>query len=118
MRMDELYEKVTGDFEGVGIIDDAENPGVIIKHKPTQLVTSVATRIVNEFSWDQLAPVLSGEREPKVLIHMSRVVGYMSRIGSWNESKLGELKARIKGTYGVDGDRANRSEALAVAHSY
>lgn len=118
MRMDELFDKITGDFEGVGIIDDAEHPGVIIRHKPTQLVTMVSTAKVNEFTWDQLEPVLSGVREPHVLVHMTRVCGYFSRIESWGKSKIGELKGRITGLYGLEGDRPSREEAMRVANSY
>jgi len=34
---------------------------------------------------------------------MTRIVGYFSRIANWNKSKLGELKDREKGDYGVTG---------------
>ena len=33
--------------------------------------------------------------------HMSRVVGYLSRIENWNSGKIGELKDRRRGRYGV-----------------
>ena len=33
---------------------------------------------------------------------VSRVVGYFARIGNWNNSKLGELKDRRRGTYQVE----------------
>ena len=33
--------------------------------------------------------------------HMTRVVGYMSRVENWNPSKHGELKDRQSGDYGV-----------------
>ena len=33
--------------------------------------------------------------------HMTRVVGYYSRVHNWNPSKLGELKDRQKGSYVV-----------------
>jgi ribonucleoside-triphosphate reductase len=32
---------------------------------------------------------------------VTRIVGYFSRINNWNKSKLGELKARHRGNYGV-----------------
>lgn len=35
------------------------------------------------------------------LVHISRVVGYYSRIENWNKSKQGELKDRHKGNYSV-----------------
>lgn len=41
--------------------------------------------------------VISG----RSVYHMSRVVGYLSRINNWNKSKIGELKDRRKGNYGI-----------------
>lgn len=35
------------------------------------------------------------------VVHMTRIVGYYSRVSNWNKSKLGELKDRHKGSYGV-----------------
>jgi len=35
------------------------------------------------------------------VIHMTRIVGYYSRISNWNDSKLGELADRHKGIYDV-----------------
>ena len=36
------------------------------------------------------------------VIHMTRVVGYYSRVENWNPSKKGELKDRQKGNYTVE----------------
>jgi len=33
--------------------------------------------------------------------HMTRIVGYFSNTKNWNQSKIGELKDRHKGDYGV-----------------
>ena len=33
--------------------------------------------------------------------HITRIVGYYSRVQNWNPSKLGELKGRHAGSYGV-----------------
>jgi len=35
------------------------------------------------------------------IVHMTRIVGYYSRLDNWNPSKLGELKDRRAGDYGV-----------------
>jgi len=37
----------------------------------------------------------------KDVYHVTRIVGYFSRIENWNKSKLGELKDRHKGDYKV-----------------
>jgi hypothetical protein len=54
---------------------------------------------------EDIRSVLAGEREPRVLRHMSRIVGYFSVIENWNQSKVGELRARRRGNYDV-ADRA------------
>lgn len=33
--------------------------------------------------------------------HVTRIVGYLSRIENWNKSKLSELRDRGKGNYGI-----------------
>lgn len=51
--------------------------------------------------WPELHAVLTGVREPEVLVHMSRIVGYFSRISEWNSSKIGELRDRRRGNYDI-----------------
>jgi hypothetical protein len=53
--------------------------------------------------WRPLEDVLTGRREPQVLLHVTRVVGYFSRVSNWNKSKLGELKDRHRGNYAIAG---------------
>ena len=48
-----------------------------------------------------LLSIILGTREPLALYSMSRVVGYFSRISNWNKSKIGELRDRQSGNYGV-----------------
>ena len=50
---------------------------------------------------DQVIEILQHKREPKVLSHMCRIVGYYSVMDNWNISKLQEQKDRRKGNYGV-----------------
>ena len=57
---------------------------------------------VSETDWDELEMVLMCRREPKVMKHMSRIVGYYSLINNWNRSKLIELKDRQRGNYAVE----------------
>jgi ribonucleoside-triphosphate reductase len=42
-----------------------------------------------------------GHCESTNVYGMTRIVGYFSRVNNWNKSKLGELKDRHKGNYGV-----------------
>ena len=49
-------------------------------------------------TWPQVHKCVVGGRDVQ---HMTRVVGYMSRVANWNPSKHGELKDRHAGNYAV-----------------
>lgn len=104
MEMSEFFDKIeqSKGFEGIGV-DTCENsnPGVIIKYKPTNLITRIPAAAIEEVEWSVLEDILTGKREPQVLQHMTRVVGYFSRVENWNKSKVGELKDRQKGDYAI-----------------
>lgn len=65
-------------------------------------VTEYAADTIEANDWDVLRAVALGERNPEVLHHITRVVGYYSQTRNWNESKIGELADRKRGVYGVD----------------
>ena len=46
------------------------------------------------------------------LTHMSRIVGYYSRINNWNKSKLGELRDRHAGDYVVKQQQSQPEQCL------
>lgn len=90
------------ELRGVGIDREShETPGVIVEHVPSGMATRLPVAAVEGAEWPVLEEILLGRRDPVVLQHMTRVVGYYSRIQNWNKSKLGELKDRHRGSYGV-----------------
>ncbi len=107
MELAKFYDMIEShpELEGLGI--DAEckdhQPGVIIKQSKTGLMTRLPVAAIEDIDWDILEDVLMGRREPQILQHMTRVVGYFSRIENWNKSKVGELKDRHKGDYSIAG---------------
>lgn len=107
MEMTQFYDMVEqhGELEGVGIDAQCKDrqPGVIVKYNKTGLMTRIPTAAIEAAEWDILEEVLTGKREPQVLQHMTRVVGYFSRVENWNKSKIGELKDRQKGNYSIAG---------------
>jgi hypothetical protein len=54
-----------------------------------------------EHSWSTIESVLLGYSPPKILKHISRIVGYYSYLNNWNRSKLAELADRHRGDYVV-----------------
>lgn len=106
MELTQFYDRIEehAELEGVGI-DSCQNgrPGVVVKHRKSGLLTRIPTSAVENAEWNTLEEVLIGKREPQVLQHMTRVVGYFSRIENWNKSKIGELKDRHRGDYSIAG---------------
>lgn len=99
MQLNDLFDFVekSEDLEGVGV----SKWGVIIKHKGSGLCTQVSLAALDKIERDDLQSILTGKREPDALKHITRIVGYYSRVENWNKSKLGELKARHKGHYSI-----------------
>jgi hypothetical protein len=117
MTIQDLYASIEGHeaLEGVSVCVDEKDPHVVIRHKTSNLLTKVHVNALADVTWQQLEKVLCGEVEPRVLEHMTRVVGYYSRTSNWNRSKLGELRDRIRGQYGLEGDRNDEARATALS---
>lgn len=69
-----------------------------------------------------LFPTIRRQRSPRVLTHMTRIVGYFSVTHAWNRSKIAELEDRRRGDYAVSSDPDVRQgplpdEALAARAS-
>lgn len=95
-----------GGFEWLGVRDGKtpENDEVLVQYKKTRAKFAVAVSAILDNSWDTLLEVLSGKRSPRVMTHLTRIVGYYSQLHNWNRSKLAELRDRQKGDYGIQDD--------------
>ncbi len=80
---------------------EAQEGGYLVKG--TDAEYNILTQAIEKHKWDVLEAILTGEREARVLRHMSRCVGYYSQIENWNKSKIGELKSRRAGNYSFEG---------------
>jgi len=74
---------------------------VLIGYKTTSSKFAVSISAIGENSWDELQAVLTGQRSPHVMTHVTRIVGYYSQLQNWNRSKLAELRDRHKGDYAI-----------------
>jgi hypothetical protein len=105
MDIKEFFKSVEehDELKGVGMdYDQKQNEGKFaIEHKSSKFVTIIPAGAVEKSDWSLLEDVLTCKREPQILYHMTRVVGYYSRVENWNKSKLGELKDRQSGNYAV-----------------
>jgi len=101
----EFYRKILShdDIEWLGVIEGpspAEDE-VLVKHTKTGVKHAVSTRSIIEATWGELEAVFTFKREPRIMIQLTRIVGYYSRIRNWNSGKRRELEDRHKGNYGL-----------------
>ena len=66
-------------------------------------VSEVVKKVSNIETAEQIMAVLRQDRNPVVLHGITRIVGYYSRTSNWNKSKVGELRDRANGNYGMAG---------------
>lgn len=102
MTLTDLFDKIAEreDMEGIGIQDTDKGPILFVRYKPSNTAVGFPAAAVAETTWPAIERTIV-EQEPEVLRHMTRVVGYYSRISNWNRSKVGELKDRHKGQYAI-----------------
>ena len=100
MKPKDFYRMVNEheDLCGISVTDN----GCYVRHKPTDTTTFIGLTAILDTEPEDIIGVLTLEREPQILHHLSRVVGYYSRVQNWNDSKIAELRARHKGNYGVE----------------
>ena len=79
------YEWAEHEHEGI--------EGIAIRKGDTKLF--ISDDGIETQDWDKIKKGIPN------LTHMTRIVGYYSRVNNWNKSKLGELKDRHKGDYGI-----------------
>ena len=98
-----FFDRVEQDerLSGLGVVkaDEPQKDHIVIEDSRTGYRTQLPVSAVMQHDWPTLRSVILGEREPNVLNHMTRIVGYYSRIENWNKSKIGELQDRKAGSY-------------------
>ncbi|MBN1257364.1 MAG: hypothetical protein JXA52_06625 [Planctomycetes bacterium] len=101
MRLDEFFDAVEAhpQLRGVAIDKSGKEGEFAIEHTISKLTTVFPSAAVEKADWEVLEDILTAKREPEVLYHITRVVGYYSRVENWNKSKIGELADRHLGNY-------------------
>lgn len=107
MHLKDFYEKVSNHeiLEGAGVIEQCNQigiPSVLITNRQNPaLKTQIAIKTILETDWETIEAICLGKMEPTPLQHISRIVGYFSRIENWSKSKIGEFKDRNAGNYAI-----------------
>lgn len=96
-----FFEKVNKhpSLEGSGI--DVDRNLLIIKNLQNNTVCSITVDAIVDSQWSDIEDSIMGRRSPVVIHHMSRIVGYFSKMENWHDTKLAELSDRHKGDYVV-----------------
>lgn len=100
MQMSDFYDNVEAHTELRGI--EITDKNVIVEHSNSGMIVNMPVEFIEGSDWDLIRALLVGERQPNALQHITRVVGYFSRLANWNSSKIAEHRDRKKGTYGVE----------------
>ena len=105
MELVDFFDKIEAHeaLKGVSIeeCNDGCDGKLAVEHCLSKVVTVVPSGAIEKADWGVLEEIFTCKRDPQVLYHMTRVVGYYSRVENWNKSKLGELRDRQAGNYAV-----------------
>ena len=66
-------------------------------------IDEIVQKVTDTDKAQEFINVIQNDRKPIVLNGITRIVGYYSRVNNWNKSKVGELRDRAKGSYGLTG---------------
>ncbi len=68
-------------------------------------IDEIVRKITDYDKAQEFIRVLQNDRAPVVLQGITRIVGYYSRVNNWNKSKIGELRDRANGRYGLTNEK-------------
>ncbi|MHC4267881.1 MAG: hypothetical protein ACYSTS_05405 [Planctomycetota bacterium] len=66
-------------------------------------INEVVQKVTDFDKAQEFVKVIQNDRASIVLNGITRIVGYYSRVNNWNKSKVGELRDRAHGSYGLTG---------------
>ncbi|MDD5686619.1 MAG: anaerobic ribonucleoside-triphosphate reductase [Elusimicrobia bacterium] len=85
------YDWSEGEHEG--------KPGYFVGCQWLDTVAHFTQKAIESNEWAMLDKQVT---QGKNVEHITRIVGYFSRIENWNKSKLGELRDRHNGDYRIE----------------
>ncbi len=81
--------------------DSPESDIAVVEDLQSRYKTTFSIPTILDNDWPTLRDLALGKKDIAPLYHVTRIVGYYSRIENWNKSKLGELADRRRGNYAV-----------------
>ena len=120
MQWTEFYEHVQADPDiegreviiGKTLLDDYVIVRDLIRFRAGSRLCDVRvdSSAVGSYTWDTLRNAIFCTDTRQPLYHVTRIVGYFSRIENWNSGKLGELADRRAGDYRLPEDATGSTE--------
>ncbi|HDY69152.1 hypothetical protein LCGC14_2152260 [marine sediment metagenome] len=81
-------------------------------------IDEIVQKITDLDKAQEFLRVIQNDRASIVLHGITRIVGYYSRVNNWNKSKVGELRDRANGRYGLTSEKpVFQSERLKMIDS-
>jgi len=74
---------------------------VVVEDIQSGYKTIFAMPVILGLPWKELRAMATGEKDIAPLYHVTRIVGYLSRVENWNPSKISELRDRRAGDYEI-----------------
>ncbi len=96
-------ETDNGKVEEVFVIRDYSKPEGIEGAYIEVSIDEIVRKVTGFDKAQEFIKVIQNNRVPIVLNGITRIVGYYSRVNNWNKSKVGELRDRANGSYGLTG---------------
>ena len=81
--------------------EDPKEDFAVVEDLHSGYKTKFSIPSILDNDWDTLRELAFGRKNIAPLYHVTRIVGYYSRIENWNKSKLGELADRRMGNYAI-----------------
>jgi hypothetical protein len=101
MTISDYFHAVDADPELRGVHIEIDDLTITVQEMDDGWYTTFHASVILEKTWEALKGYAMGTKDIAPLYHVTRVVGYYSRIENWNASKLGELRDRRTGNYAI-----------------
>jgi len=105
MQLSDFFWNVEADDRLRGVdLRQGDTPAedtVVVEDIESSYKTTFAVPIILELPWEDLRAMATGEKDIAPLYHVTRIVGYLSRVENWNPSKISELRDRRAGDYEI-----------------
>ncbi|HUW33218.1 MAG TPA: hypothetical protein VM223_16540 [Planctomycetota bacterium] len=105
MQVGEFFWRIEEDKDLRGVDlqigDDPAEDIMVVEDLHSGYKTRFSIPAILENDWPMLRDIALGRKSIQPLYHVTRIVGYYSRIENWNKSKIGELVDRRHGNYAL-----------------